>query len=100
MSIHGRLIRTGTPSNQVGNKAELIDFYTSTVIMSSFNDFLKDRRILDIYVNFSAEQKLEWNKLYQEEKKETAATCERTSFHAGECVFILLFNDNPCGTAF
>jgi hypothetical protein len=49
--------------------------------MSSFNDFLKDRRIFDIYDSLSVEQKLEWNKLYQEEKKERAATAPSGNFH-------------------
>jgi hypothetical protein len=40
--------------------------------MSSFNDFLKDRRIFDMYDSLSAEQKLEWNKLYQQERAATA----------------------------
>jgi hypothetical protein len=40
--------------------------------MSSFDDFLKERRILDIYDSLTAEQKLELIRLYQEEKKDRA----------------------------
>jgi hypothetical protein len=36
--------------------------------MSSFDDFLKERRIFDTYDSFSKEDKLEWNKIFQEEK--------------------------------
>jgi hypothetical protein len=36
--------------------------------MSSFDNFLRERRIIDTYDSFSKEEKLEWNKIFQEEK--------------------------------
>jgi hypothetical protein len=37
--------------------------------MSSFDDFLKERKVFDKYEGFTEATQLEWNKLYQEEKR-------------------------------
>jgi hypothetical protein len=37
-------------------------------IMSSFDDFLKESKVFDEYDSFTKAEKLEWRKLYQEDK--------------------------------
>jgi hypothetical protein len=39
--------------------------------MSSFNEFLEERRISDIYDSLTAEQKLEWNNFIKKRRRES-----------------------------
>jgi hypothetical protein len=42
--------------------------------MSSFDDFLRESRVYDDYDSFTADQKLEWRKLYEQSRTAAPAT--------------------------